>query len=370
MNIQFKKQIKDFFILSYDRLFNRLSQKDKIFFVKRLSFLISSGAPLIESLEMVRDQTVSSYFKGVVIRLIEDVSNGKLLSVALERYRDQFGDFAINIIYFGESSGTLSQNLEHLVIELKKRHTLKKKIIGASIYPALVILGVFVVVGFLVIYLFPKILPVFASLRMDLPLSTRIVINVSTALRSYGWLFLVSIFVIVVGIYWALRHSRTVRMHVGAIKLRTPLIGKVTRSYNLASITRTLGLLLQAGLTLGESLAIASKITSNELYRTELKKLEVLVNQGDSLGTHLKGRPLLFPEVVAGIVAVGERSGNLPTSLLYLCELFEEEVDDVTRNISSLIEPVLMVVMGVLVGFIAISIISPIYGITSNLHPK
>ncbi len=348
----------------------RLSERDKIFFIKRLSFLISSGMPLSESLGMIRDQSNSKHFVLLLNQLVGDISSGQSLSKALERNKDQFGDFAINIVYFGESSGTLSQSLDYLVIELKKRHSLKKKIIGASIYPIIVISAVFAVVGFLIIYLFPKILPVFASLHVQLPLSTRFVIYVSTVVHHYGLLILLFLGISIFGFYWLLRHFDTLRLYTNHIKFHIPVVGNMVKSYNLASATRILGLLLRSGLTLGESLHIASRSVSNELYRIELQRFVGLVNQGDLLSAHLKGKGGLFPEIISGVVAVGERSGNLPESLIYLSELYEEEVDDMTRNISNLIEPILMIIMGLLVGFIAISIISPIYGITTNLHSR
>jgi type IV pilus assembly protein PilC len=321
-------------------------------------------------LEILYGQSKSPYFRGLIKWLMEGTSNGQLLSVSLTKYKDQFGDFAINIIYFGESSGTLSENLEYLATELKKRHTLKRKIIGASIYPAVVMVGVFSVIGFLIVYLFPKILPVFSSLHMRLPLSTRIVIYLSQTLKSYGVIILVagssSIFIW----RWLLGRFVLMRKYTIMLALYMPIVGSMTRNYNLASITRTLGLLLKAGLTLGEALTISIKTIENELYQNELTLFVEGVNRGDRLSIYLRENVLLFPDIVASVVAVGERSGNLAESFLYLSELFEEEVDDSSKNISSLIEPLLMVVMGVLVGFIAVSIISPIYGITSNLHPR
>jgi type IV pilus assembly protein PilC len=361
---------KNYLRLTYDALFSSLSQKEKIFFIKRLSFLVSSGVTLSESLEILYGQSKSPYFRGLIKWLMEGTSNGQLLSVSLTKYKDQFGDFAINIIYFGESSGTLSENLEYLATELKKRHTLKRKIIGASIYPAVVMVGVFSVIGFLIVYLFPKILPVFSSLHMRLPLSTRIVIYLSQTLKSYGVIILVagssSIFIW----RWLLGRFVLMRKYTIMLALYMPIVGSMTRNYNLASITRTLGLLLKAGLTLGEALTISIKTIENELYQNELTLFVEGVNRGDRLSIYLRENVLLFPDIVASVVAVGERSGNLAESFLYLSELFEEEVDDSSNNISSLIEPLLMVVMGVLVGFIAVSIISPIYGITSNLHPR
>jgi type IV pilus assembly protein PilC len=362
------KRVRRFF-QRYKSVLNRVGAKEKIFFTKRLSFLVSSGIPLSDSLALLTGKSNSPYFNSVINSLLADVLEGHDLSRALERYRDQFGDFAINIIRFGESSGTLASNLEYLAIELKKRELLRKKIIGAALYPAIVIIGVFAVVGFLVVYLFPKILPVFSSLHIKLPLSTRLLIYVSTVIRQHGLLLISACVALVLVVRWLPRKYYGVRIFMARLKIRTPIIGNITRSYNLASITRTLGLLLKSGLTLSESVSIAIRSTENELYRLKLISAEKAILQGQRFSEYLDD-DVLFPNVIVGVLATGERSGNLSESFIYLAELFEEEVEDITKNISSLIEPVLMVCMGVVVGFIAVSIISPIYGITSNLHAK
>ena len=149
-----------------------------------------------------------------------------------------------------------------------------------------------------------------------------------------------------------------------------PIIGKIMRDYNLANFTRTMGLLLRGGITMGDALPISAKTTPNLVYKKEFKELAVVVNRGAKISTHLSKSRDLFPDIVTQIISVGEHSGNLSNSLMYLSEMYEAEVDDFTKNLSSMIEPILMIIMGILVGFIAISIITPIYGITQHLNVK
>lgn len=346
----------------------RLSISEQTFFIKRLSFLIRANIPILESLSMILEQSNRVAFKTIIKATIDDMSNGKELSASLRKWNGVFSDYTLNIIYFAESSGTLSENLEYIALELEKRNVLKKKIISAFIYPALVTSATFLITGFLMVYLFPKIMPVFKSLRMELPFSTRIVMFLSTLIREH-WLIIFCLFLTtIISFVVIFKKIYRVRFSFHRNLFRVPLVGKIFQYYELTNITRTMGLLLKSGLNLSDALPIARAATGNIIYKQELKALEEYVVRGEKMSFYLEKQRVLFPTIITQIVAVGERSGNLSESLLYLSELYEREVDDFTRNLSNLIEPLLMITLGVLVGFIAISIITPIYGITQNLH--
>ena len=350
--------------------FIRLSVKEQTFFAKRLSFLIKADVPILESLSMIREQTRSKGYQNILDHIIKDVSNGKYLSESLRKFKHIFGDFAINIIGVGESAGILSENLEYLSEELKKRHILRKKIVGAFIYPIVVTLATLAIVFFLMLYLFPKILPVFLSLHAELPLSTKILIFTSTALQNY-WVFIIgAILFLVLAFFAALRESKKFHFYFDYFLLKIPIIKDIVRSYNLSNFTRTLGLLLKAGLTLSESIDIVSTTIENLVYKKEFVAIGNSVTRGQKLSVHLKKNRQLFPDILTQIVTVAERSGDLSNSFIYISELYESDVEDFTKNISTLIEPLLMILMGLMVGFIAISIITPIYSITEQLNPK
>ena len=350
--------------------FTRLSIKDQTFFVKRLSFLIKAGIPMRESLLMIREQTRKKGYASILDTVIMNVSSGQNLSTSLARFKNVFGEFAINIIGFGEESGILSQNLEYVADELKKRQVLRKKIISASIYPIIVTVATIGVVTFLMVFLFPKILPIFGSLKYDLPLSTRIVIGISSFISNWGLLTLGILVVLIIAFIITLKKSPTVEFYFTKFLLKIPIIGKIIRDYNLANFTRTMGLLLRGGITMSEALPIVAKTTPNPVYKKEFKALGAVVNRGAKISTYLGKNRDLFPDIVTQIISVGEHSGNLSNSLIYLSEMYEVEIDDFTKNLSGMVEPVLMIIMGILVGFIAISIITPIYGITQHLNAK
>ena len=350
--------------------FLRLSIKDQTFLIKRLSFLIKAGIPMLESLVMIREQTRSRSHTIMLDTVIKDVSNGQNLSSSLSKFKNVFGDFAINIIGFGETSGILSENLEYLAEELKKRRALRKKIVSAFIYPAIVTIATLGITGFLMVYLFPKIIPIFSSIHMDLPLSTRIIIQLSNFTRSYGLVSLSLVLFLIITTTLIVKKYSTIHYYFDKYLLKTPIVGKIIQDYNLANSTRTIGLLLRSGITLSEALPITMKTTQNLVYKNEFKNLSTMINRGEKMSTYLKKHRWLFPDILTQVIYVGERSGNLSNSLIYLSEMYEAEVDDFTKNISGLIEPILMIFMGLMVGFIAVSIISPIYGITQHLQPR
>ena len=346
----------------------RLSMKEQTFFARRLAFLINANIPVLESLHIIREQTISKRYAKVLDNVIGDVSNGQSLSMSLGKFSHIFGDFSINIINVGETTGVLSENLEYLAEEMKKKSMLRKKVIGAFVYPVIVTLATLGITSFLIIYLFPKIMPVFASLHTELPWSTRTVIAISNFMRFHGIGFVLSILALVTVATLLIKKNNFVHFFFDRTLIRLPLIGEMIKNYNLANLSRTFGLLLKSGITLSESIPIVARTSTNVVYKKECDALLRLVSRGEKLSTHFRSHRDLFPDMVGQIVSVGERSGNLPNSFTYLSELYEAEVEDFTKNLSSLIEPVLMIFMGVLVGFIAISIITPIYSITQNLH--
>ncbi len=345
------------------------STSDRIFFIKRLSFLIKAEVSLLESLTILRDQTKSKVLARRLNTIVADVSEGQTLSRSLTKSSLMFSELALNIIAFGESTGMLQQNLEYLAIEMKKKQALSRKILSACIYPLIVSVATLGIALFLLVYLFPKIIPVLRSLHVTLPLSTQVIISLSTFVTHFGyWIITTAIFSFIF-FFIGFKKSIRVRRYWHQFILRIPVVGTVTKKYTLANSTRILGLLLQSEVSLSEAMPIVEKTTSNEIYRIEFSRIASAVNRGEKISFYCAKQRHLFPDMMTDIIAVGEKSGNLSRSLVYISDHYEKEVEEFTQNISSLIEPILMVVMGIMVGFVAISIITPIYGITQNLHP-
>ena len=301
--------------------------------------------------------------------VIKDVSNGQFLYASLAKYKNTFGDFAINIIKVGEEGGILDQNLEYLATELHKKQELKKKIIGAMIYPIFITVATLGISGLVTAYIFPKIMPIFISLGAHLPLSTRILIFISNFLLHYGLIFIAGFILAIFGLITAYKKIKSFNYAFNHVMVSIPIFGSLLQSYHMANFTRTLGLLLNCQMNIISATRITADATQSLVYKREIHALAEEIAKGRKISQYLDSNPRLFPEMVPQMIAIGETTGNLGNTLMYLSDHYESEVNEITRNLSSSIEPVLLVFMGAIVGFVAVSVITPIYELTQNIHP-
>ncbi len=337
--------------------------------MRRLSFLIHSGMPIVSSIELLAAQTTSTSVSSVLKQIQMSVENGKSLSESFSEHPSLFGRFSTEVIAIGESSGTLSTNLAYLAGELKKKAELRAKLLGALIYPLIITLATIALTVSLILFIFPKILPVFSGLGVSLPWSTRLVLTISEFLQAWGLVTLCVLVLLSIAGCVAYKRSDTVKTQVSRFVLRVPILGSMITSYFVANVTRTLALLLRSGMTLRTALPATALATGHVLYRREIERLGDTIEQGGDLAAHLKQQSL-FPDMVGQMVSVGESSGTLAETLGYISEFYEAELEETTKNLSTLVEPALMILMGLIVGFVAISMITPIYELTQHLHAK
>jgi len=345
----------------------KLSIGDQANFAKRLAFLIRADVPILESLRMIKKQTKSATRSEVFEQVIADVSNGQFLSASLARYKNTFGNFAINIIKVGEEAGILDSNLEHLAEELKKRQELKKKIMGAMLYPVFVTAATIGVTVLITVYIFPKLMPIFESLGANLPITTRILMGTSALLISYGAYILLALIALTIGTIFMYKKIQPFSFAVNRLTLGVPIFGRLYQSYHMANFCRTFGLLLNCQLGIITAVNITADATTNSLYKREIHSLSDEISRGKKISVYLENRLGLFPEMVPQMVAIGETAGNLGHTLLYLSDYYENDVADITKNLSNSLEPIMLVVMGIIVGFVAVSVISPIYELTQSI---
>jgi type IV pilus assembly protein PilC len=329
--------------------------------------MLKAGVPIVTCLQMMVSESTALGLRKIINSVTHDVSSGQTLSHALSKYKKVFGFFCLNIIAIGERSGTLPENLEYLAIELKKKHELRTQIMGALIYPAIVVIATIGITIFLVVYIFPKIVPIFLSVKTTLPMSTQFLIAVSDFLSIYGWYLICCLVLSIVTVPLCLRIPK-VAYFITLCIVRMPVVGALSRYYNLSQIARTLGLLLRSGISISEALVITTHSTSNVVYQKKLHDLQTHIASGKVLSAELQKNTFLFPTMCIQMIEVGEKTGNMTTTLAYLSELYESDIRDLTKNLTTIVEPILMLCMGLIVGFIAISIITPIYGITQNLQ--
>jgi type IV pilus assembly protein PilC len=349
--------------------FLRFGIQDQIFFAKRLGMILRAGMPIMEGLHMLGSETRTRSSAYIFESLTVDVSSGQPLSTGLSKFHHIFGEFCINIVKVGEASGTLQENLDYVAEELKKKQTLKRKVIGALVYPAVIIVATIGIAVMLTVYIFPKIIPIFESVKASLPLSTRILIALSNFLGNWGLWLLGLLAALCVAFFFLMRTVPKFHLWMDILLLHTPFLGKLSQDYNLANSTRTLSLLLKSDLGVIRSMELVAASTRNHAYRRALYEAVEQIIRGKKISEQFQNSPELFPPLMTQMILVGESTGNLSTALMFLSDMYEEEIDDLTKNLTTILEPILMISMGLIVGFIAISIITPIYSITQSLNP-
>ncbi len=351
----------------FSRLFDRISVQDRINFARHLSLVVKAGLPILEGLKIIQAQTESPVLKRVVESLMDDVNSGKFLADGLEKYENLFGPFFVNIVRVGESSGTLSKNLLYLADELGRQKALETKVRSAMVYPLVILVATIGVAGFLTFYVFPKLIPVFGSLNVQLPLTTRVLLTTLNFLRDYGLYLLGAIIVAIVIIRIVLKRVTTIRYSMNALLVYIPVVSDLTVSVNMVNFTRVLGLLLKSGVKIVEALDITRNTFSNLVYKNIIGKAGEEIKKGGQLGPYLATGKRFFPPLVSGMVHIGESTGNLEDNLEYLAQYYDDEVDTKLHSLTSLIEPLMLLFMGLIVGFVALSIITPIYSISQGI---
>ncbi len=348
------------------QFFLRVPLQEKILFTKNLALSLRSGISLVRSLQFFRNQTRNRSFRKILDSAIEDVNRGLFLSASFAKYERVFGELFINIIKIGETSGNLPENLTYLGDELKKKADLRKKVRGASIYPIIIFIATIAIAVSMILFVFPKILPLFQNLKAELPLTTRLLIKLSELIAKQGLALAVGAAVFLIGFSFLLR-VRRIRYLWHTLLMYLPIFRTVVVNFNLANMSRTLGLLLKSGVTIIDSISITSVTLTNLVYRRHLAEAAEEVKRGTFLSKYFERYPHAFPPLTQNMIEVGENTGNLTENLFYLAEYYENEVDDFVKNLSSILEPVLLLFMGVIVGFIALSFITPIYQLTRSI---
>lgn len=361
-----KKKGFNFGILLSKLSFIHVSLEERVLFARQLAIGIKAGLSMQDSLKLLHIQTRSKSMKTIISSIIADTQNGMYLADSLEKYKEVFGQLFINIVRVGEQSGTLTENLVYLAEELKKKQQLISRVRGAMIYPAVIMFATVGIVVTLMVAVFPKIIPVFSSLRITLPTSTKILIATTNLVTGY-WLWLaLGFFALAIAFYVMIKQVWFKEFFDHAIT-RVPLFKAIVVKVNLVNIARVLGLLLKSGVQIIEAVNITANALDNHYYREELKNAGEMLRRGEFFSVYLSKNQHLFPPIFTNMIQVGENTGNLSENLSYLAGYYEEDVDNFLKNLNSIIEPVLLLTMGLIVGFMALSVITPIYQISSTL---
>jgi type IV pilus assembly protein PilC len=346
--------------------FLNISVDNKIMFSKHLAIMLEAGIPLREALEIMKEESLSKPIQRILTVGIADLSNGFTLSSTLEKFPRVFAPFSVNIVRVGESSGTLAKALLYEATELEKSHELAGKVKGALTYPTIIFCGAMGIAGYLAFYILPKLIPVFGAMSVKLPATTKALMAASAFIRTQ-WLLCIGVLAFIVGMFVVAWKIRPIRFALESFILRIPLFGRLMRGVQVARATRIFGTLLASGVQIVEAIRITSNSTENLVYKRTLERIAVDVERGEEITNQLAKERKLFPAIVTGMVKIGDRTGKLSESLITAAEFSEREVDNLTKTLATLIEPLTLILVGGLVGFIAISIVSPIYELTSGM---
>ncbi len=347
-------------------LFSRVSLKEKTYFFSNLSIMISSGMGIVEALEISGKQSGKT-LKAISVDIASQVESGSSLSDAMVSYGRVFSDFHVNLIKMGEKSGSLSENLKNLAEELKKSQELNEKIKTAMLYPTIVLALSFALFLLMVFFVLPNLLRIFSGLNVDLPFLTRALIWFTDFTVKHGSYLLICLASVLVFLAW-LFSQKFFKPALHRIFLSLPVVGSISKFKNLADFSRTMNLLLRSGMSFFEILSIAEKTTANYAYKKIIREAKQSIVEGKKLSEVLAPHKREFPEMAVGMIKVGERSGKLEEEFLNLSDIYGKEVAHRIEKISIIIEPVLLIFIGLGAGALAVSIISPIYKITGKIY--
>jgi type IV pilus assembly protein PilC len=349
----------------FDR-FTSIPLKEKMVFARNLSVMVASGLTVSKAVSNLALQTENKQFNKVLLDIFEEVQSGKSLSEGMMKYPNVFGELFINMVKVGETAGNLDEVLKIVAVQLEKENDLRGKVKGAMIYPA-VILTVMLGIGVIMLtYVLPKLMGVFKDMNAELPATTKFVIALSDLFRNNAIAVVVVFIGLVVFLQFFLR-QKAGKIALSWVTIHAPVFSSIVKQVNCARFARIHSSLLRSGVNSVDALKIISNTLSNYYYKKALLSGIENIQKGVSLSKVLGDNRDIFPILVSQIVQVGEETGKTETVLLQLAEFYEDEVDQVTKNMSAIIEPLLMVVIGVAVGFFAIAMLQPMYSLMDNI---
>ena len=361
------REARSFEVLSsLGSIFSGIKTHQKITFAKNLGLMMKAGLPVTRALSVMSRQSKSKPFKKLLSDLETDVSHGKTLSESLGRWPKVFSHLFVSMVKAGEESGNVSGSLGIVASQMEKSYLLAKKVRGALIYPAVIISVMIVLAILLLIFMVPTLTATFEGLGIKLPLATRVLIYSSNFLVENTLAVLAGIILLAVSavLFW---RSRTGRNLVDVVSVHIPVVGGMIKEFESARSARTLSSLLSAGVEIIVALDATIDVLQNHLYKNVLTRVRVAIEKGEPMSTVFIEHEHLYPLFVGEMVAVGEETGKISEMLMSVADYYEEEVDQKTKNLSTIIEPVLMIIIGIGVGIFAISMLAPTYSLVDYI---
>jgi len=347
--------------------FSRVPLKEKLFFVQHLGIMLKAGISLSKALKTLAIQTDNKLFIKILDDLAEKVEKGTSFAQSLKAHERIFGELFISMVEAGELSGKLEEVLQQLFIQMKKEHALISKVKGALTYPTVIIVAMLGIGSFMMVVIIPKMTSMFKELGAELPLPTKILIGLSDAIVNNGLLTVIILAVSIVVIVKILKTEKG-KYYFQAMLLHAPIFSPIIKKINLARFARNISSLLKTDIMIIKTFQITASVIGNLHYRKALNDMAEKIKKGGKLTDVINGYPKLFPPVVSQMIAVGEETGELDNILIELAEFYEGEVDQIMESLPSIIEPLLILVLGIGVGGVAVAIVMPMYSITTAIN--
>lgn len=356
-----RKKLKKIF--SFEQ---RISLDEKIFFTKNLLVMIKAGLSISQSVGVLAQQTKNKKFKSILLKIKSDVEAGSPFSQSLALYPEVFSEIFIRMVEAGEKSGQLEKVLEEIAEQMKKTRALSSKLKRALTYPVFIICIMILIGIFSLIFVIPQMTKIFLEMEVELPLPTRILIAVSNFVTSKGYILLISIILIIYCFHRIMR-SKKGKYFFHSLFLKLPIAGMLLKKTSLIKFSRTFTSLLASGIPLFQTFEITSHVLNNVLYQEVVLLLAKETTKGITISNVLKKYPDLFPVVVTQMIEVGEKTGTLENILNDIIQFYEDDIDETLSNFTSIIEPLLIVIIGIGVAIMALAIITPMYSLATKI---
>lgn len=340
--------------------------KEKVVFARNLSVMISSGLSLPRAVNDIVLQTQNQRLKSALENVVKDLQTGASFADSLAKYPGIFNELFVNMVRVGETSGNLEEVLNLLAAHLEKEHKIISRVKGAMIYPSVIFIVMIAVAVIMLTFVLPTLIGVFKDSNVTLPMSTRIIIWISDTLKAHSVLVAIVLFGSIF-FSWLFSKTKSGKILVSFLTIHTPFVKNIVIKVNCARFARTYASLLKSGISVVEALKIISRTLSNHYYKKALLSAMDQIKKGINLSKIILSYPQVFPMLVGQMAEVGEETGKTEAVMMKLAEFYEDEVEQITKNLSSVIEPVLMVVMGIAVGFFAVAMLQPMYGLMQNI---
>lgn len=343
---------------------NKIKQKDLVMFFRQFAVMIEANVTIVESLKTLVDQTKNISLQKLISELAYDVDSGYLLSDAMTKRSDIFSEFYINIIRSGETSGKLEEVLNYLADEVEKNYDMVSKIKNAMIYPIFIITALVGVGIFMMVFILPELISVIEESGGELPISTRIVIASSNFLQSYLWLVIILIVAAVFGFKYIAKTKKGGAI-LDKMRISLPIFGNLFRLIYIVRFTRSLSTLLKGGVNISKGLEISGRVVKNQVYKKLINDTLLAVNDGSSIVSEFE-KSSDMPIMVTQMMAIGEQAGKLDEVLDRITEFYNKEINSTLDNLTTILEPLIMVVLAVGVGIMVAAVILPMYNLASS----